>query len=204
MFIARGIQNKSPMPLQPFDECVSKPVPEPHNSYKHEFPERCNRLRDCRVRLFFEADANGKPQHDILADTWRHQLHHDAESIYWIIFYWILLATPSTKKKDKGNTASNLDKGIPTAVWTSLASAESRNSLVLDPNSKAFHPSYAGLFSLIQALSFHIRYDRYWLPVNDPRQDPEYIHECFQRIIHDTRKVTYWSRRRSRISYSEP
>ncbi|KAJ2919048.1 hypothetical protein MD484_g1312, partial [Candolleomyces efflorescens] len=44
---------------------------------------------------------------------------------------------------------------------------------------------YRSLFRLIGNLCRYIEHDPHWLPIDNPRQDPEYIHECFQRLIFD-------------------
>ena len=44
---------------------------------------------------------------------------------------------------------------------------------------------------MIADLSDHLGCDPHWLPIDNPRQDPEYILECFQRTIFDFLKSNW-------------
>jgi hypothetical protein len=114
---------------------------------------------------------------------WRHELEHDAESVFWLLLYWAMVAQPEKFPKEKIHAGS----------WDDLnGNHESRERLIgslpeyMSP--KLFHSFYEPLRPLIKDLAAILVIDRYWLPASDlpdPRKDPYYITEAFQRLILD-------------------
>jgi hypothetical protein len=120
-----------------------------------------------------------EPENQSQDDTWRHELDHDVESVFWLLLYWAMIMQP---------------EGRPTvyihaATWTALlGNFKERERLVSgfssgDTPDNLTHSVYEPLWPLIKSLAAILRVDRHWLPENDVRKRPEYICEAFQRLI---------------------
>jgi hypothetical protein len=101
---------------------------------------------------------------------WRRGLEHDAESVYWLLVYWAMVARP----KDLPN------EDIKVADWAYLLTH--RVSLFFS-TSLDTHSVYKPLRPLIRKLTDILVVDRHWLPASDVRNNPEYVNEAFQRLI---------------------
>ncbi|KAJ2916736.1 hypothetical protein MD484_g3703, partial [Candolleomyces efflorescens] len=175
IFIARALQEGRPMPLANTGTVLAN-MPKAHPSYQTQFPERCEQFHMCEEdQLVVKRDSR-------TSRDFRHTLHHDAESIFWLIFYWTLMACPAAKAKDESEKAAEL---IPSHVWTPLQSVQGRNGLVKGAMIQQcdIHPSYQSLFLLAEEMLSFLIVDPHWLSADDPRSHPRYIHECFQRAI---------------------
>lgn len=126
-------------------------------------------------------------QHAILAEReWRHELYHDAESIFWIIFYWFMVSNP--EHGDKPATEQ-----ISPDSWFSFKDTDgcgkrdlllSNLSSVADiENTRTIHSKFSPAFLLLQTLAHAVYPGPYYLPDNDSRTRPDFIPELFQREI---------------------
>ncbi|EAU85832.2 other/FunK1 protein kinase [Coprinopsis cinerea okayama7 len=179
MFMARAVQNGEPIKLEPYHTVTLVPIPSSAHlgTYEKNFPDRISRFRELDRKENIEANEVGEPTHEILL-PWRQRLYHDAESVYWLMYYWGLLAKPSTSIKEKG--AEDFDPGIPANIWTELHAG--RKTLSAHAND-TFHPSYSPLLDLFVQMRAYLLTDPHWFPHDSPRAEPDYIHECFQRLI---------------------
>jgi len=107
---------------------------------------------------------------------WRHELEHDAESVFWLLLYWAIIVQPQGGEKES----------IRPNLWTGLVgNAKERNRLVrsLAQDSDVTHSFFNPLSPLIEQLAAILVVDRHWLETSDERNQPEYINEAFQRLI---------------------
>jgi hypothetical protein len=107
---------------------------------------------------------------------WRHELDHDTESVFWVLLYWVVGAQPENEEKEP----------IRASIWAMLmGSAQDRiNLLQVDfLVTGATHSVYQPLLPLLQKLVDILRVDGHWVESSDPRKDPGYINEAFQRLI---------------------
>ena len=107
----------------------------------------------------------------------RHELNHDAESVFWLLLYWAMVVQPEgSLSKEK----------IDAGSWSFLnGNHEPRQKLLLTLTDKCdvTHSFYEPLRPLIEDLAVILVNDNHWLPASDPRKDPFYITEAFQRLI---------------------
>ncbi|RXW18642.1 hypothetical protein EST38_g7205 [Candolleomyces aberdarensis] len=204
IFIARAVELGGPVPLG--YATILKAIPGCSVvSYVNRFPERIKKFEGVTSRIF-------DPQKPLHPHPWRRQLHHEAESIFWVVVYWAILAKPA--KTDVAMTPAQQNKTttqlptppdpvwtpvllpsepshkefIPLSTWSSLVGGwEARTTFLYGMyRGGGLHPNYKALLTLIQELASYLTTDPYWFGnynPNDPRTDPEYIHECFQRLI---------------------
>ncbi|KAJ8462765.1 hypothetical protein ONZ45_g17816 [Pleurotus djamor] len=168
MYIARTLEDQSPN-LPATGDALVRPVPSPHSNYSNEFKERLARFAgpSDRLSLFRE---------DLSATTpWQHELYHDVESVFWMIYVWLFFAVPSN---DPGPSPL-----APMVIWRQLVSRRSA-IVVSPPATDTYHPVYNRFHPLIRSLTHYLNVDPYWFEPGTPRRDPEYVLECFQRIIH--------------------
>lgn len=112
---------------------------------------------------------------------WRHELEHDAESVFWLLLYWAIMVQPHGGAKES----------IRPNLWTGLVgNAKERNRLVRslaqdsdDGFSDVTHSFFNPLLPLIEQLATFLVVDRHWLETSDERNQPEYVNEAFQRLI---------------------
>ncbi|KAJ8522828.1 hypothetical protein ONZ45_g657 [Pleurotus djamor] len=154
-------------------------------TYERQYPERKQRFLKCQDMVLKE-----EKHHGVL----KHELYHDAESIFWLIFVWILFADPEPDSVASDSVAAippptestAISTAIARSTWSNLISplADGRVNLVLNPPSDLCHPQYKDLFPLIQDLCGFLLTDPYWFKDSAPRNHPEYMHESLQRIIY--------------------
>ena len=112
-----------------------------------------------------------------------HELRHDAESSFWVFFWWIVLAAPQGKES----------VCINHIVWSLISSDDSPGNhrymlfTMLDCEDEKFqhdfiHPAYHQLLSLIISMAALIRKDYYWVKEEKYRH-PEYLRDALQRLI---------------------
>ena len=112
--------------------------------------------------------------------NWRHELDHDAESIFWLLLYWAMVVQP------EGHSSKEKIDAVP---WGQLNGDHvSRQDLLCvvvrgGISSKVTHSFYEPLRPLIVDLAAILVNDSHWLPASDPRKDTFYITEAFQRLI---------------------
>ncbi|KAF9477177.1 hypothetical protein BDN70DRAFT_838189 [Pholiota conissans] len=101
----------------------------------------------------------------------RHQLYHDAESAYWLLVRWAMLAFPA------GSTPTEM----ASEVWTPLTGLgiDNRPFTLIDG---ALDQGYAALEKLLSRIAIHLGNDRFWAGV-EPFSRTEFIHEAFQRVL---------------------
>jgi len=112
-----------------------------------------------------------------------HELRHDAESCFWVYFWWIVHAAPQGKES----------VCIDDFVWgvISNGSAGGRHHLILNLldcedegefRNDYIHPEYHQLLPLIISMAALIRKDYHWVKEEKYRH-PEYLHDALQRVI---------------------
>jgi hypothetical protein len=120
-----------------------------------------------------------QPGHNMSQRQWRHDLDHDAESIFWLLVYWAMTVQPVEC------SIEDIDAGS----WSYLlGTAAARQTLLLGLAQHQqipglVHSLYDPLRELIASLAAILVVDRYWLAESHVRNDPEYINEAFQRLI---------------------
>ena len=126
-----------------------------------------------RIKKFpFEEDkVVRKPSPSTANRQWRHELDHDAESVFWLLLYWVVLAQPARL----GIYWVVLAQPIRTGLLRSLCAEESLEELM--------HSAYQPLFPLLRNLAAILIVDRHWLDESETQNDPEYVPEAFQHSI---------------------
>jgi hypothetical protein len=105
---------------------------------------------------------------------WRHELDHDTESVFWLLFYWLISAQPENEPKEL----------IDTSIWTTFTgSVFARTRLLREGLDGATHSVYKPLWPLLNDLASILSADRHWLESSDPRNDPGYMNDALQRLI---------------------
>jgi len=109
---------------------------------------------------------------------WRHELEHDAESVFWLLIYWAMVVQPEKCRKEKIDAGSWCDLNRNHEFRERLLDSLSRGM-----SSNLIHSFYKLLQPLIKDLAAILVNDSCWLPVSDSRKDTFYITEAFQRLI---------------------
>lgn len=127
-------------------------------------------------------------------DMFEHQPFHDAESVYWCIAAFVLLAKPLNNDVDKNQDA--FDK-----MWKCLAEHEvaeendTRSSLIQDLGwERWLHQDLSFIAGLMVELSFQVKPE--WTFVT-PAPDPLHLHEAMQRLI--LQHVHNWEKKRINV-----
>jgi len=108
------------------------------------------------------------------SSQWGHELDHDTESVFWLLLYWVVGAQPENQEKELINGG----------IWFNLmGSTEDRIRLLRSTLDGATHSVYHPLWPLLNKLAAILDVDRCWVKPSDPRKDPGYINEAFQRLI---------------------
>jgi len=121
------------------------------------------------------------PSLDNGSHPWRHELDHDAESVFWLIYYWALCVQPEGYPK----------QDIPDDLWGGVTGSVGSRIRILGAIAGRFYPDhgthslYAPLWPLIEQLAAILLVDGYWLDNSEPRRNLGYITEAFQRLILD-------------------
>ena len=149
--------------------------------YAEVHPDRVKKFPGSKKRLFFDPDGiDDESQKSQPKRGWRHELDHDAESVFWLLLYWAMVVQPEKCPKETIHSPS----------WASLlGNSEDRQAFVNGLAALPYnltHSFYEPLRPLIKALTGILVIDRHWLLVSypsDPRSDPYYVNEAFQRLI---------------------
>jgi hypothetical protein len=179
LFVARAVERGGPS--QPTLSFLPA-LPESPKSYASFHLNRINKFRQCEgKRLVINPDELEISNND-QSQGWKHELGHDAESVFWLLVYWAIVAQPQEFKDHPMEL-------IDAAVWTALTgNCQEREGLVLNlcnPDSRKglTHSVYEPLGALIGKLASFLVVDRCWLPATDVRNDPEYLNEAFRGCI---------------------
>ncbi|KAH6911359.1 hypothetical protein BKA70DRAFT_1267419 [Coprinopsis sp. MPI-PUGE-AT-0042] len=84
---------------------------------------------------------------------------------------------------EEGIPEEPMESLIPSEVWTEFHTAEGKGKLIRSRFKGAFHPTYQPFTTLFATLAEFLQIDPCWFDTSDPRSHPDFIHECFQRII---------------------
>ena len=136
-------------------------------AYRDVFPDRLKRFQN----------SSGSPNGHIVymgappnSSSWHHELRHDAESVFWLLVWWIVNATPD------GCTSE-----MPVGLWGPLVDI-TVDARQLDIPSSGLDPAYALLSELLHQLGKALVHDLHWA-TDTPYTHPEFLHEVFQRHI---------------------
>jgi hypothetical protein len=150
------------------------PVPSSPEPYTRHHPDRIKKF-PFKERLLVESRLS-----DSVNRPWRHGLDHDAESVFWLLLYWVVGAQPSAQRQKED---------IVAGIWTNLTGPVSLRTGLLrslseeEPLEEVVHSFYQPLLPLLSNLAANLVIDRYWLDESEPRNNEEYIPEAFQRLI---------------------
>ncbi|KAG8961125.1 hypothetical protein FRC00_013191 [Tulasnella sp. 408] len=170
VFIARAVQRGEAVEFTQWFPPATPASPVP---YAANYPERLEQFKPKKFGPVAKSSDDSKGR------VWRHELDHDVESVFWLIFYWALSARP----KEHPNELINV------TTWNSLIGAAGEREALIDILSNkrdlpgTVHSAFSPLMDLIRSLAGVLRLDRYWLNDSDPINHPEYIVEVFQRLI---------------------
>jgi hypothetical protein len=149
-------------------------IPESPHRYAKFHPDRVKKFPGSEPRFFFDPDESQKSQRK----RCRHELDHDAESVFWLLVYWAMSVQPEKP---------GLKEPIDSALWANLLGTFHHRQNFVEGLAKRpdnlTHSSYEPLQSLIKDLAAILVVDRHWLPASDPRSNPYYVNEAFQRLI---------------------
>jgi len=182
MFMARAIRGRKPIGTTGRLAQYRK-VPELSEMahvYREVFPDRLTRFQHSpgspeqhmakigdELRHDTKSDA---PQSDAPPNLLRHELRHEAESVFWLLVWWVVNAVPD------GCTSQ-----IPAEVWVPLVGKHADARPLAIPSS-CLAPAYASLSELLNQLGEALGDDLYWA-TEIPYTHPEFLHEVFQRHI---------------------
>jgi len=108
-------------------------------------------------------------------DTFRHQLRYDAESVFWCLLWWCIQAKPAGKLPEEP---------IPHNVWSILVGiSDMRGSFIYNFPMGYLHSRHSKLATLLDGMCEHLQGDLSFSKDKERRENPEYIHEVFQRLI---------------------
>ena len=111
-----------------------------------------------------------------LPEVFRHKLRYDAESVFWCLFWWCILAQPSGKNVSRSDIAHQ--------DWYHLTTTkDQRDVIVLKFPTGCLHPDYKFLEPLLQDMAKLLRGDYDFSQDNARRNSDEYMSEAFQRLL---------------------
>jgi hypothetical protein len=154
-------------------------VPKSPPCYASVHPDRIERFPEEEETFINPRKLTNQPQED---HGWRHELEHDAESVFWLLLYWAMVVQPETLPGEEF---------IDAPSWALLLNdSNHRHNLIKTLCSEdaslpdnLTHSRYKSLQPLISKLAAILVVDRHWLPASDVRNHPEYLNEAFQRSI---------------------
>jgi hypothetical protein len=91
------------------------PVPSSPGPYTHHHPERV-KIFSFKGRLLVESASA-----DSVNRQWRHELDHDAESVFWLLLYWVVGAQPAEREKED----------VGAFIWASLTETVASRTALL-------------------------------------------------------------------------
>ena len=156
-------------PVEPIG--VFPGTPNSPDIYANAHPDRVEKFSSSTKRLIIDPNPIENTSHG----EFRHELNHDAESVFWLLLYWAMVVQPE---------GSFSKERIDAGPWALLnGNPESRQVLIKGIDLHITHSFYKPLRPLIKDLAAILVNDSHWLPASDPRKDPFYITEAFQRLI---------------------
>ena len=160
--------------LLPKRGAIAPPVPSSPECYRQHHPERVETFPSKRRLLVESASPDSDNR------QWRHELDHDAESVFWLLLFWIVGAQPAECEKEEINSGiwANLtgeSVKLRTGLLRSLSEEESLEELA--------HSTFRPLLPLLSNLAAFLVVDRHWLDTTEVRNNEQYIPEAFQRLI---------------------
>ena len=171
MFMARAVRAGGPLGDvgdRPWYQKVPELSQKAH-VYGDVFPDRLSRFQ-C---------SPGSPDDHIVkvgghpdSSSWRHELRHDAESVFWLLVWWVVNAAAPTD----GSTSK-----VPIGIWASLVDTKT-DIRPWKIASDCLDPAYAPLSELLHQLGRALKFDLHWA-TDTPYTHPEFLHEVFQRHI---------------------
>jgi len=110
------------------------------------------------------------------SEEFKHLLRYDAESVFWIILFWSILAQPATSK-----TKSQ----ISSQAWQNFTGLQDMRYYVYVNTSLPIplHPEFSPMSKLLENMREHLKCDLKFAKDEVRREHPEYLHEVFQRLI---------------------
>jgi len=153
-------------------------IPESPDRYAEVHPDRVKRFPNSVEEFLFNPDGIDESEQS-QSKGWRHELEHDAESVFWLFLYWSMVAQP-----EKG-----LEETIHSPSWGGLlGDSRDRHAFVRTLSDGALpdhltHSFYKPLHPLIEDLAAILLIDSHHLKAPDPRKDTFYVTEAFQRLI---------------------
>ena len=164
--MARAIEFGNAVPF-PVDRYMA-PIPHSPDCYASKHPDRIKKFPPEKAKYGVEVSSSSANR------EWRHELDHDAESVFWLLFFWSMSVQPVDKPKEN----------IDTVTWDQMiGDVNNRNCLILAPPLSVTHSFYEPLWPLLRELCGILRVDRHWLDKSETRNSAEYINEAFQRLI---------------------
>ena len=171
MFMARAIRANGP--LGEINDHLTYITPPElsskiHSKYKQVHPDRLDKFPHNPQPSYLEIDAT------MINDnkrTFRHELHHDAESAFWLLVWWSVHACPESAAPSQ----------IQQAVWASFVETGDDSRMCTLPK-KALDPAYSALNKLLRCLGWAVQPELHWAN-EEPLNHPQYLHEVLQRYI---------------------
>ncbi|KAG8786972.1 hypothetical protein FRC15_010292 [Serendipita sp. 397] len=115
------------------------------------------------------------PNQKVDPTEFQHKQCYDAESVFWYLVWWSLLASPAYVSPNEP---------IPPVTWSSLTGAkDSRHfNFILPDTTFDLHSAYSEFASLLEEMRTHLIADLQFS--KDPiKHRPDYLTEVFQRLI---------------------
>ena len=98
---------------------VALAIPDSPDEYSSKHPVRIDEFKSAKKLIL---DPEHVCDHN---DQWRHELEHDAESVFWLLLYWAMVVQPKSLSKEIRNECIDL------AAWAEITGdAEKHNALV--------------------------------------------------------------------------
>jgi hypothetical protein len=118
-------------------------------------PARTNKFTSSK-KLILDPETISSRTHQ-----WRHELEHDAESVFWLFLYWAMVIQPKSQSKKKIQ-----NEAIDSAAWAEITGdAEKRNALIRvlaqGSLSRITHLFFKPLQPLIENLAAFLVVDRH-------------------------------------------
>ncbi len=177
LFIARAVERRGPMPVV----LAAVPgIPDSPDPYAKVHPDRVKEFPGLKDKIIINPDLVCAESQKSQLKRWRHELEHDAESVFWLLVYWAMVVQPEECPKET----------IDATLWGNLVETfdhrQTLVSILSNLRGRLYNPThsfYKPLLPLIEALAAILVIDRHWLPASDPRNDLYYVNEAFQRLI---------------------
>jgi hypothetical protein len=169
IFIAHAVQLRGPV-LPPTRTMTVPPVPISPECYMIFHPDCIEKFPDQEMETLQVPKAPNI--------KWRHKLDHDTESMFWLLFYWLVGVQPENAEEQP------IDPGI----WNDLTANIRGCVHLLQAGTLAgtTHSVYKPLWPLLNALAEILTVNRNWLKSikpSDLQTHPAYVNEAFQRLI---------------------